>query len=220
MSGEHWHITAYGPDAWLVRCLPSDNPSSTTKAPVSPSAIACTQQAFWGPFLVEAVPGPVNCLLLFQSGHRPPAQNISKQLAALDHTTSKAATTHHRLLVRYVGPDLQAVADALGRAPGEVISLHASAEYRVMCLGFAPGFAYLSGLPAPLALPRRSSPRPRIPRGNVAIGGGHAGIYSVPTAGGWHLLGSTDQPLFFPEASVVEQHFLLQPGDSVTFQPA
>jgi KipI family sensor histidine kinase inhibitor len=121
------------------------------------------------------------------------------------------------LLVRYGGddgPDLDDVAIRTGLTPGEVVTLHAGTTYRVFMLGFAPGFAYLGTLPERLALPRRSEPRLRVPPGSVAIAARQTAVYPFATAGGWHLIGRTDAPLWDIGA---EQPALIRPGDAVRF---
>ncbi|MFM9108790.1 MAG: 5-oxoprolinase/urea amidolyase family protein, partial [Chloroflexota bacterium] len=104
-----------------------------------------------------------------------------------------------------------------GLAPEAVIALHAATEYRVACMGFCPGFAYLIGLPDALAVPRRASPRTRVPRGSVAIGGQQTGVYALDTPGGWSIIGHTDIRMFDPDR---EDPFFLNPGDRVRFVPA
>jgi len=89
------------------------------------------------------------------------------------------------------GPDLDAVAAAAGLSPSQVIELHASARYRAQFLGFAPGFAYLGPLPAAIVVPRRASPRVRVPAGSVAVAGPYSAIYPIDSPGGWHVLGHT-----------------------------
>jgi KipI family sensor histidine kinase inhibitor len=89
-------------------------------------------------------------------------------------------------------------------------------------MGFAPGFPYLDGLNERLHLERKASPHDRIQPGSVAIGGSHAGIYSVASPGGWHLLGRTDLMLFQPEkargtVSDAREVFTLAAGDRVKF---
>ena len=84
----------------------------------------------------------------------------------------------------------------LGLPPREVIARHAAAEYLVACMGFAPGFPYLMGMPAELATPRLPDPRTRVPAGSIAIGGHQTGIYSMETAGGWRIIGRTPVRLF------------------------
>jgi inhibitor of KinA len=113
-------------------------------------------------------------------------------------------------------PDLQEIARAHGLSPGEVVRLHAGADYTVHFLGFAPGFPYLEGLPAQLATPRLPVPRKRVPAGSVAIGGRHAGIYSVETPGGWRVVGRTPRVLFRADH---RPPALLSPGDRVRFVP-
>jgi KipI family sensor histidine kinase inhibitor len=114
----------------------------------------------------------------------------------------------------YDGPDLDHVAAATGRSADEVRALHAAATYTVETMGFAPGFAYLSGLPAALELPRRSTPRTRVPAGAIAIAGVHTAVYPFDSPGGWHLIGSVaGVRMFGPDGP------LLQLGDRVRFVP-
>ena len=111
--------------------------------------------------------------------------------------------------------DLAEVAASAGVSHQEVIRLHASAEYRVACVGFTPGFPYLVGLPAELATPRRSIPRTAVPAGSVAIGGAQAGIYPVDSPGGWHVIGRTPLRLFDTARDIPS---LLAAGDRVRFR--
>lgn len=117
--------------------------------------------------------------------------------------------------VRYDGPDLEAVADAIGRSVEEVIELHSAVTYHVYMIGFAPGFAYLGDLDPALHLPRHATPRTRVPRGSVGIAGAQTAVYPVETPGGWHLIGTTDLALFD-----TRQHppALLRCGDRVKFE--
>src|SRR5205823_745816 len=85
-------------------------------------------------------------------------------------------------------PDLDEVARHAALSPDEVVRRHAEASYRVSCVGFTPGFPYLSGLPRELATPRRASPRKEIPAGAVAIGGTQTGIYPRKSPGGWNII--------------------------------
>ena len=97
-----------------------------------------------------------------------------------------------------------------------VIELHAQPVYTVAMLGFAPGFAYLLGLPEALATPRLATPRLRVPSGSVGIAGAQTGVYALETPGGWRIIGRTDLALFDP--SRVEP-FALRAGDRVRFVP-
>jgi KipI family sensor histidine kinase inhibitor len=139
--------------------------------------------------------------------------------ADADANLNIAAATAIEIPVRYGGadgPDLDTVAELLGLRPADVIELHASARYRVLFLGFAPGFGYLGGLPAALATPRRDSPRDRIPAGTVAIAGEQTCIYPLAMPGGWQLIGRTDTILFDPDRP---EPALLKPGAGVRFVP-
>ena len=114
------------------------------------------------------------------------------------------------------GPDLADVAAHTGLAPDEVCERHAVASYRVACMGFAPGFGFLVGLPPELATPRRASPRTRVPTGSVAIGGAQTGVYPSELPGGWNIIGRTPVTLFDVARP---EPFLIKPGDSVRFAP-
>lgn len=96
----------------------------------------------------------------------------------------------HPIGVRYDGADLTDVAARLGCSIERVIERHTAVTYEVVHLGFLPGFAYLGPLDPSLALPRRASPRAKVPAGSVAIAGARTGVYPCASPGGWHLLGS------------------------------
>jgi inhibitor of KinA len=112
-------------------------------------------------------------------------------------------------------PDLDQVAGQAQISPNEVVALHTSAEYRVACIGFVPGFPFLAGLPKKLATPRRPTPRKEIPPGSVGIGGAQTGIYPLRSPGGWNLIGRTPIKLFDPAQ---DPPALLQAGDRVRFR--
>jgi KipI family sensor histidine kinase inhibitor len=111
--------------------------------------------------------------------------------------------------------DLDELADMKKMTAAEVIAMHASAEYRVYMIGFAPGFAYLGGLPDVLHTPRLAVPRQRIEAGAVGIGGRQSNINSLPAPSGWRYLGRTPFRLFDP---VRAEPFLVKAGDRITFR--
>jgi KipI family sensor histidine kinase inhibitor len=113
------------------------------------------------------------------------------------------------------GPDLGEVAAALGLDESEWIALHTANVYRVMMIGFAPGYPYIGPLPPTLQLPRRSTPRSAVPAGSVAIAAGLTGIYPARLPGGWHIVGRTEACLFDATA---DPPTLLQAGDTVRFR--
>jgi allophanate hydrolase subunit 1 len=120
----------------------------------------------------------------------------------------------HVIPVIYDGDDLADVAAACALTEAEVIERHTASQYRVVMLGFTRGFPYLAGLDAALRLPRRSTPRPRVPAGAVAIAGEHCGIYPSASPGGWHLLGRIAVDVFDPRR---EPASLFAAGDRVRF---
>lgn len=101
----------------------------------------------------------------------------------------------------HFGWDIEAVARHTGLSSSEVVLRHAAGEYRVQCVGFLPGFPYLTGLPPKLSTPRRAIPRTEVPAGSVAIGGAQTGIYPVGSPGGWNVIGRTPMTLFDPAAN-------------------
>ena len=116
----------------------------------------------------------------------------------------------------YDGEDLCEVAAACGLSTDGVVELHASREYRVMMLGFSPGFAYMGFVDERLRVPRRGTPRTRVPEGAIAIAGTQTGVYPRRLPGGWNLLGRTSLRLF--DASRTNPSTLM-PGDRVRFVP-
>jgi KipI family sensor histidine kinase inhibitor len=110
--------------------------------------------------------------------------------------------------------DIGTVADWAGLSPAGIADLHAQAEYRVYMYGFAPGFAYLGGLPDALAIGRRASPRPPHPANAILIGGGLAAVATVPMPTGWYVVGRTPERLFAPART---ENFLIEPGDVLRF---
>lgn len=114
------------------------------------------------------------------------------------------------------GPDLAEVAERTGHSPEEVIRLQSAVTWHVYTLGFLPGYPYMGDGPEALSLPRRESPRIRVPMGSVCIAFRLAGIYSLESPGGWHLLGRTPVRLFDRRR---DNAVLLAPGDKVRFVP-
>lgn len=114
------------------------------------------------------------------------------------------------------GPDLEDVAAAKGISPEEVIRLHSETRHYVYMIGFAPGHPYMGDLPEALTLPRRETPRTRLPAGTVAIAVGQTVIYPFASPGGWHAIGRTPVPLFDLGRSPPA---ILRAGDCVTCVP-
>jgi len=114
------------------------------------------------------------------------------------------------------GEDLEETAGHLGLTRDQAIAIHLTGRYRLYMYGFAPGYAYLGGLPPELAISRRAAPRPPHPPGAVMIGGGLCGIATFPMPTGWHVLGRTPERLYAPARA---EAFLFRPGDMLRFEP-
>ncbi|MER7460370.1 allophanate hydrolase subunit 1 [Micromonospora sp. NPDC126480] len=165
--------------------------------------------------VAEIVPAATTVLL---DGVSDPARTAAL-LAGWTPAPASAATdgTTVDVPVAYDGEDLPAVARHWGVDVPAVVHRLTTTEFRVAFCGFAPGFAYLTGLPAGLAVPRLPTPRPRVPAGSVALAGPYAGIYPTASPGGWLLVGRTDLPLFDVHA---EPPARLGPGARVRLVPA
>lgn len=170
--------------------------------------------------LLDAIPGARTLFVVFDP-------RLERRRSVLDRVRRLARegdaappeSRRFRIPVAYggeSGPDLPSLARERGISPEELARRHAAAEYTVAFLGFSPGFAYLSGLPAGLAAPRLARPRPRVPAGSVAIGSAYTAVYPEETPGGWLLIGRSPVRLFDPAASPPA---LLRPGDRVSFEP-
>jgi KipI family sensor histidine kinase inhibitor len=170
------------------------------------------------PGVIETVPSFRSLLVVFDP-LRVSAAAVGE--AALSRLSAAAPPPRvpaiHEIPVSYGGedgPDLLEVARRTGLDPSRVVERHAGAEYTALMLGFMPGFAYLGMLPQDLHVPRRATPRTRVPAGSVAIAAGQTAIYPSATPGGWHLIGRTSLRLFDPAA---DPPALLRPGDRVRF---
>jgi 5-oxoprolinase (ATP-hydrolysing) subunit B len=118
------------------------------------------------------------------------------------------------IAVRYDGPDLTAVAELTGLDEAEVVARHTAGDYRSGFCGFAPGFAYLTGLDPSLHVPRRADPRTKVPTGSVALADEFTAVYPRESPGGWQLIGRTDIALWDADR---DPPALLAPGTPVRF---
>jgi len=166
------------------------------------------------PGVVDLVPAARTVLVTFDdtSSH----SRVAEALASLDVRAADHERLDHEVEVAviYDGDDLDEVARLSGLSVEEVVRRHGAATYRVGFTGFAPGFAYLVGGDAALVVPRRDTPRTRVPRGSVALAGEFTGIYPQEGPGGWQLIGRTEAPLWDLDR---EPPALLAPGTRVRF---
>lgn len=177
------------------------------------------------PGVVDAVPAARTLLLHLNPARTSPrhvSEAVSELLAELLDTASRrgwhepeAGELVHVPVV-YDGEDLQEVAALTGLAPEDVVSLHQQSVWTVAFCGFAPGFGYLTGGDERLAVPRRATPRTRVPAGAVGLAGPYTGIYPRSSPGGWQLIGRTEVPLWDVER---DPPALLRPGVRVRFVP-
>ena len=181
------------------------------------------------PQILEWVAGLDSLALLYNPLQFRPAdlervihQALHLELVGLELPTTQAgeplSVPLHTLPTCYhpsLAPDLLEVAQRCDLSVEAFIRQHTACRFEVALLGFAPGFAYLEGLPQHLQVPRRVSPRVRVPAGSVALGGAYCGIYPLESAGGWQLIGRTPLTLFDPR---LERPSRFAVGDRVCFE--
>lgn len=167
------------------------------------------------PGVLEAVPTYASLLVLFD-GSAIPFRELSARLLDLasDLTPRNDGGARIEIPVLYDGEDLDEVAARSALSRNDVIEIHSSRDYAVMMLGFSPGFAYMGFVDERLRLPRRPTPRTRVPSGSVAIAGLQTGVYPRALPGGWNLLGRTTLDFFSVDRP---RPSLLMPGDRVSF---
>lgn len=202
-------VLRYGRNAWLMEFAQEIGEESYRVAEMIQHQLRQAPP----PYLREITFSYTSVLLEFESGKCPldapaffimPMEECLEPIKIID--------------VCYDGVDLDRVAAQCGMSCEDVIRHHSAPIYRVHCLGFAPGFPYLSGLPSCLHTPRLETPRALIPAGSVAIGAGQTGIYPLPTPGGWNLIGRVNFDLFHPHAEP-EACTFFKPGDRIRFLP-
>jgi KipI family sensor histidine kinase inhibitor len=187
-----------------VRCIPASDASLLVELAAAPSAeatrrVVTMHRAIHGaraPFVVDVHPAYTSILIEFDLVTADHAR--VERLVRRVHIDDDASPPQARVRVVpvcYDGPDLDDVAAHAGLSRDDVIRRHCAPEYTVAFLGFLPGFAYLLGLDAAIAAPRRATPRPKVPAGSVAIGGAQTAVYPAEGPGGWQLIGRTSLPM-------------------------
>ncbi|MFB7599327.1 allophanate hydrolase subunit 1 [Streptomyces sp. NPDC056160] len=208
MTGEQpLTVRTAGPHALLVD-LPDPERTAAFHAELLRRRAAGTL-----PPVEEIVPGARTVLL----DGVPDPRALARRLAHWD-VPARAADDGGvvEIPVRYDGPDLADVAALWGIGAHEVAARHSSCTFRVAFCGFAPGFGYLTGLPAALHVPRRDTPRTRVPAGAVGLAGPYTAVYPRATPGGWQLIGTMPDPARLWDLAR-DEPALLTPGTRVRF---
>lgn len=169
--------------------------------------------------MVETVPAFVSLMIVFDPLVTDGTAVAAHTLSLLETASTVQRTPReHVIPVRYdpaSAPDLAAVAEAAGLTPADVIAQHLAGEYRVFMYGFAPGYAYLGGVPPALHLPRKPRAERGHPVGSVIIAGAQCLITTLPMPTGWWVIGRTDQIILDPAR---DEPFLFDPGDVIRFR--
>jgi len=172
------------------------------------------------PGIKELAPGYRSLLVIYNPLVVSPVALQSRITAVAGDTQRLSAPAAKPVTVPVVyggagGPDLESVAAHLRIDAEEVVRLHTGTVYRVYMIGFMPGFPYMGELPSILAMPRRPTPRTRVPKGSVGIAQRQTGIYPVDSPGGWQIIGWTPIELFDPHRQPLS---LLDMGNTVKFE--
>ncbi len=202
-------VVAYGDDALLIDQLGVGDAAAFRSTLLQ----ECARR---GLAVGDVVPAAASLVVTCHATIRDELHRVVQAVLDEHVTPSRVAGDVVHIAVRYDGDDLAEVAAATSLTIADVIRLHSSADYQVEFCGFVPGFAYLRGLATELHLPRRSSPRVRVPAGAVAIASHYSAVYPRESPGGWHLLGTTSLTMW---DALRTPPALLQPGARVRFVP-
>jgi inhibitor of KinA len=220
-------ITPLGDSALIVRvCETSSDPDEQSLRAVLDALHKIKNAGIAG--ILELAPAYKTVGVFFDPSHVDAAapdlifDSLADQInKALSHSKKGGRKTTSRSIeipVCYDSEfalDLEDVAQQTGLPAKQIVDLHSQGKYRVNCLGFTPGFPFLSGLSAKLRVPRRSTPRKEIPAGSVAIAGKQTGIYPLKSPGGWNIIGRSPLRLFDPTQNPPA---VLAAGDRVCFR--
>jgi len=210
-----FRIVAAGDAAWLVEWPARIDPALSARAVALAEAIKHAR----GDTIRDAVVGYCSVTVYFDPVHVD-GEQLAVDLRQFALSVDDSPVPEGKLVSVDVcygdefGPDLPDVAAHAGITESEVIALHTAPTYRVYVVGFVPGFPYMASVDARLVLPRRTTPRTRVPAGSVAIAAGQTGIYPTETPGGWHLIGRTQVRPYDADRA---EPFLFKPGDRVRF---
>ncbi|MEU4823211.1 5-oxoprolinase subunit B family protein [Actinomadura citrea] len=197
-----------------MRILPSGDAALLVELPGLPEMLGlyAALAASPPPGVADLVPAARTLTLLLDPSADPAA--VAAAVRATRPGTADGGAGEAEIPVVYDGDDLAEVARLTGLAPDEVVAAHTGTPWRVAFTGFAPGFGYLEGGDPRLDVPRRATPRVRVPAGAVGLAGRFSGVYPVESPGGWRLIGRTEAVLWDLER---DPPALLRPGTRVRF---
>lgn len=167
----------------------------------------------------ETVPAYVSLLVEFEplvTDHAAVAAALRARIGKGQAQARKA--TLHTIGVCYdpdLAPDLAEAAARLGISEEAVISAHLSGSYDVAMYGFAPGYAYLAGVPEPIRLPRRSVARRGVAAGSVIIAGPQCLVTTLAMPTGWWVIGRSPDRIL---DATSDRPFRFDIGDRVRFR--
>ena len=167
--------------------------------------------------VVDVVPAARTVLLVTDPARTTLAAVAEAVRSTTPRPDARASGDVVELPVHYDGADLAELAGLLDLSPAELVHRHTGAEWTVAFCGFAPGFGYLTQDGGTWDVPRRSTPRTRVPPGSVALAGEFSGVYPRESPGGWQLVGRTDVAVFDLDRDPAA---LLRPGVRVRFVEA
>ena len=169
--------------------------------------------------VIETVPALVNLLVSFdpiKTDHNAVESSVRACLNGLE--VQKTAGVQRNVQVCYeapFAPDLDAVAAATGLSADAVINAHLAGDFHVLMYGFAPGYAYLSGVPAQIQVPRKPKPIRDVPAGSVIIAGPQCLITTLTMPTGWSIIGRSPTSVLTGDPN---HPFLFDVGDRVAFE--
>jgi len=215
MSAFSCSVTPFGENGWLATLSGGDMVARALAANAAADALRCVSG------VTDVVAGVESLVLRFHPEEMTSEEAKNKLEDALKTSAMQTVPPGPTIDIPVCyggehGPDFEALCEKLSITGDQLIALHSSQLYRVLTVGFAPGFAYLGPLPSALQTGRLSTPRAHVPSGSVGVAGAMTGVYALASPGGWPLIGRTPKKLFDAHGA---KPFLFSAGAAVRFQP-